>query len=576
MYELLSTPRDVDVVRYTIISMYNLSCTTSGASRIRLVSGNLVQRICEIVRAWNNGEEDLPMDVRSLIASFLYNVSLAQANVTRMLNDGIIEILPMLIGVSSNSKDRHSHHQPQEEDELDEDGNVIASNLPKIDPVIVQHCACVMLNLVSMKRQCIRAVNDVDAVRTISYLATSDLKEAKIIAGAILGRLAQEQECCVALVGAGLLQSLISLIHWTDQTTRQRCIVAMCSLADGHGMRSKLVDEGAVPALISLLSSHDMTMRRDCAAAICDLTSCEGQTFKGKIVRQGAVSALAVVALVRSSSDEATQRACIMALYNLLDAHKEMDRMVDEGIVDALTTIGQVDESCLVLFAVGICNLAAESPSARYEIAKDRNLRKVIALSESTNPILVEACAKTLYNMASQDNGKYCPQVTINGGLQALEIVAKKLTAKTDGSNGDVEEKDMHVENNTAAAIAPHDFDLLFAHTVCSTAYNEDSCDMLIEENGFMTLTSLLRRPSEEQLAIERKCANGKKCFLSCDCVLQKSVCRGGCFDANSLFVLFLFEHSGVEIGTERKNKTIKCHAWCNGCVECLGKQSIQ
>ena len=76
-------------------------------------------------------------------------------------------------------------------------------------------------------------------------------------------------------------------------------------------MRSQLVDEGAVPALISLLSSHDMTMRRDCAAAICDLTSCEGEAFKCKIVHQGAVSALAVVALVRSSDDIATQRACI-------------------------------------------------------------------------------------------------------------------------------------------------------------------------------------------------------------------------------------------------------------------------
>jgi hypothetical protein len=341
-----------------------------------------------------------------------------------------------------------------------------------------------------MKRQCIRAVNDDDAVRTISYLATSRLKYAKIIAGAILGRLAQEPECSIALVSAGLLQSLISLIHWTEQKTRQRCIVAMCSLADGPGMRSKLVDEGAVPALISLLSSHDMTMRRDCAAAICDLTSCEGDLFKGKIVRQGAVSALAVVALVRSSDDEATQRACIMALYNLLDAQKEMDRMVDEGIVGALTTIGQVDESCLILFAVGVCNLAAESPSARYEIAKDRNLRKVIALSDSENPILNEACAKTLYNMASQDNGKYCPQVTINGGLSALEIVSKKLTSDTSSDK--------------------NDFDLLFAHTVCATAYNEDSCDMLIEENGFMTLASLLSRPSKEQLAIERKCANGK------------------------------------------------------------------
>ena len=60
-----------------------------------------------------------------------------------------------------------------------------------------------MYNLVGLKRQCIRAVNDKDAVKTISYLATSRLKKAKIMAGAILCRLAQETECCARLVAAG-------------------------------------------------------------------------------------------------------------------------------------------------------------------------------------------------------------------------------------------------------------------------------------------------------------------------------------------------------------------------------------
>ena len=65
------------------------------------------------------------------------------------------------------------------------------------------------------------------------------------------------------------------------------------------------------------------------------------------------MSALAVVALVRSSDDKDTQQACIKALYNLLDARNEMDRMVDEGIVGALTTIGSSDAQSLILFAVG-------------------------------------------------------------------------------------------------------------------------------------------------------------------------------------------------------------------------------
>ena len=63
-------------------------------------------------------------------------------------------------------------------------------------------------------------------------------------------------------------------------------------------------------------------------------------------------------------------------------------------------------------------------------------------------------------------------------------------------------------DTTTSTQLKSHDFDSLFAHTVCATAYNENSCNILIEENGFATLTSLLRRPSEEQLAIEKKCAN--------------------------------------------------------------------
>ena len=525
LYGLLSLPRDVDVVRYTLLSMYNLSCTTSGASRLRLVSGNLVSRIVEIVDAWSAGEEELPMDVRSLCASFLYNVSLSQANITRILNDGTFRCLPLLMGVYEEERrasvmemetDGNSMSVTKSEsgggssnsafskDEEDSGG----SGYLRTDSQIIVSCANTMFNLVGLKRHCIRAVDDKDAVKTISYLAHSHLKQAKIMAGAILCRLAQEPECIQKLVAAGLLQSLISLIHWTDQETRQRCIVAICSLADGHGMRSRLVDEGAVPALISLLSSHDMTMRRDCAAAICDLTSCEGEAFKGKIVRQGAVSALAVVALVRSADDEETQKACIKALYNLLDARNEMDRMVDEGIVGALTTIGQSDEDTLVLFAVGICNLAADSAAARCEIAKGRNLRKVIALSECNNPILNEACAKTLYNMASQDGGRYCPQVAINGGLAALGVVSEKLQCASKEAQEGKENKALVDIEEANVTIASHDFDSLFTHTVCATAYNEESCDILIEENGFATLTALLMRPSEEQLAIENKCAN--------------------------------------------------------------------
>ena len=130
-------------------------------------------------------------------------------------------------------------------------------------------------------------------------------------------------------------------------------------------------------------------------------------------------------------------------------------------------------------------------------------------MSESDVPILNEACAKTLFNMASQDGGRWCPQVAMNGGLVALEEAAEKLKSSSSVEEKIQEEEDITNRRTTTTTTAlAHDFDKLFAHTVCSTAYNDDSCKMLIQDNGFGTLVSLLRRPSEEQSAIEKKCAN--------------------------------------------------------------------
>ena len=58
--------------------------------------------------------------------------------------------------------------------------------------------------------------------------------------------------------------------------------------------------------------------------------------------------------------------------------------------------------------------------------------------------------AKTLYNMASQDGGRYCPQVVLNGGLQALEVVSNKLNStqeekKKDTKNGKFKIKNWNV-----------------------------------------------------------------------------------------------------------------------------------
>ena len=179
---------------------------------------------------------------------------------------------------------------------------------------VIHQCCCTIFNMVSTSEFRQNIIGNTDVVETLLRLSVSKFDNARIMCGAILCRLASDQAAQKEFVDLGLLQALITLVSWYDQMTRQRCIVAMVKLADGDGMRPRLVEEGAVPALINLLSSHDKVMRRDCAAALCDLTCTEGGAFKSTIIDQGAVSALTVVALVRSTEDVQTRKVCSKAL----------------------------------------------------------------------------------------------------------------------------------------------------------------------------------------------------------------------------------------------------------------------
>ena len=176
------------------------------------------------------------MDVRTLCASFLYNVSLSQANITRMLNDGTFAVLPMLMGVKQGEGGLGTFiEEGVKKKEEAEDGSgsgsgssgggsggsgsggsgsgsgsggedaarpssaplatgTSSSSTKEVNPEIIQSCAHTMYNLVGLKRQCVRAVSDQNAVLAISYFAFTRLTRAKIMAGAILCRLAQESE----------------------------------------------------------------------------------------------------------------------------------------------------------------------------------------------------------------------------------------------------------------------------------------------------------------------------------------------------------------------------------------------
>jgi hypothetical protein len=438
---------DVEIIRHCSFCLYNTSCISSGwmdgKCRDILVSSGAVAAAVRIVEL---GTQD---DVQFIYAGTLLNLSYCEKYSNRMHAEHATDALVTLIN-RGNEK------------------------------VIHQSC-CTIFNMVTTTEFRQNIINNSDVVETLLKLSVSKLDDARIMCGAILCRLASDQSCAKQFVDLGLLQALITLVSWYDQLTRQRCIVAMVKLADGDGMRPRLVEEGAVPALINLLSSHDKVMRRDCAAALCDLTCTEGGAFKSTIIDQGAVSALTVVALVRSTEDTLTRKVCSKALYNLLDATNAVERMVEEGLVGALTALSGIDDETLEFFAEGVCNVA-QYKCGRTEVGKERVLRTLLSLVKSKNPKMHRACAQTLCNLSTFDDGKYCRTVAKAGGMKAIQ----KLVVH------------FHEQND-------HEMEERCTRTLCALACNAESREIFLIDGGLHTLMGLGKTNSD---SIKNQCAN--------------------------------------------------------------------
>lgn len=452
---------DLDILRTCTLCLYNLSCITIEGCREMLVAAGAVAACVRVVA----DIEFLPQEVRSLYAGTLLNLSLSRQHSDRMHTDHAMQALVSLI-----------------------------ESIATLD--VTRNCCATMYNMVGTTEHRGIVIDDPEAVETLLKLSVSKLDDARILCGAILCRLASDPTCATRFVDLGLLQALITLVSWRDQTTRQRCIVAAVTLAEGDGMRSRLVEEGAVPALISLLSSHDKIMRRDCAAALCDLTCTEGGAFKATIVEQGAVSALTVVALVRSTEDSITRKVCSKALYNLLDATETIERMVEEGLVGALTALSGIDDETMEFFAEGVCNVA-QYKCGRVEVGKERVLRTLLAIVDGENTTMHRACAQTLCNLSCFDDGAYCFPVAKAGGLGALK---KLVTTFQSSSDREMEE--------------------VCTRTLCALACDETSREIFLEDGGLHLLMGLGQTDNDD---IKFQCANvllslalgGNTCILA-------------------------------------------------------------
>ena len=245
--------------------------------------------------------------------------------------------------------------------------------------------------------------------------------------GAIICRLSSEVDRSEEIVQSGAVPSLITLSNWTHFPTRQRCIVSISNLARGR-LRARIIAEGAIPALIALSSSKDRKMRQDCASALCNL-SCSAVS-EIEMVKQGVLSALIVLGLVRSYEDPLTKKTCGKALFNLLFSDETIEYAVKEDVIWALNEMCDMDEETEDMFAIAACNLSQYERSRRQLLRPGpiESLLKLVATGAEDVKIASGLALQNVICFATEE------QLSLLGSVSLIRHLANLSKIKDDAT----------------------------------------------------------------------------------------------------------------------------------------------
>jgi hypothetical protein len=259
----------------------------------------------------------------------------------------------------------------------------------------------------------------------------------------------------------------LSILAKTDSAIVQSCTSrTFCYFSDCKGLEpttSDIVASGAITALIALSSAHDESTRSNCATALCNLTWGADLEAAKLIVAAGTVNELMILALVRSDS-ATTKLTCLMALANLLDGGENLEAMVEQGLVWAMTmasSLGSLQndthltERGLALVSAVYSVLVRTELGCQRLISEHGGIKAVARLIGSSVELTSRRGWDILRNMCRSD----CQQRLIDEGcLEVLVNMNDSSRKKEKEEHGNKQQEqtstDYIVVHNLAALVA--------------------------------------------------------------------------------------------------------------------------
>jgi len=226
-------------------------------------------------------------------------------------------------------------------------------------------------------------------------------------AAAIFASLSYSAQHIPHLFKAGVLDAIFLLAKTEETATRKRCATVLCNLSYDPHVRNHMVERNVVLLLAQLSNTYSDETQMDCAWCFCNL-ACGGGAGAEEVarttlnrdtmVKQGAVGALLMIALVRAVTTQ-TREVCARALLNLI-TEETTARVIDDGITQGLASLCGLDsEMCLQICAQAFWTLSLY-PVGRAKIASKRNIMQGLCSLVRSDVVTTRTlCGATVLNL---------------------------------------------------------------------------------------------------------------------------------------------------------------------------------
>ena len=333
------------------------------------------------------------------------------------------------------------------------------------------------------------------AMDEIIDLTTSVAPRTRELAVTTLAQMTLDDNNIDILVKNGAIVALAEVAK-TSEVLAQRATAALSNICGhNHGMYVKeLLKAGAVNTMIKLSGSKDPEVRRLSAHAICHLVSCaEGP--REQMIKEGAVNALVLTGLIRSSEEDiVTRQACCCAMYTLCSTGN-VEILGDWRVVWSATCMLSLDGDFCLMAATIMANLSVY-PSGRHNISNKQTIEELISVSMSRGKVKVSVEVQKIIALILHN-------VICGFGRIKEPTIQKLKTGKVEsfedvGSDDEFSDDEEDIENDPQKGECFDGTDLSTLYSGEEGAQHRQACRIIANCGGTKALSSLARAPYPE------------------------------------------------------------------------------